>query len=214
MSIDGWSSLHNLELAAYAQSTEEDSFTAHYIPNRAAELAARFSHIVSLFHPSSTINEDSLYAQGALSNREDFKEIFERALKLKVKTKVADSKFQFEIHPPGTESTAKNSATGHEQLGKWLHATMHVYRAQPSVLYDQFADAIVQANNFANKSDTEHLMPLGSVALATDQRAIRQVCLLSLLFKIFSKRLNSQNMPRERGSERFQELALKTTIES
>ena len=165
MSTDGWSNLHNLELAAYDSLIDNNDFKEILVPRRAKELTARLLRALApLF--SNALNApiavpwgDSLEVDK--ERRFRLAEIFEAALHLKASMVRVDQSFEFVIYPPGTSPTSEQTSNfddqgshvGTEQNGgHWLAASINLCRTDASSPRDASKDALVQSRNFIKKS--------------------------------------------------------------
>lgn len=136
MCTDGWSNLHNLELAAYDSLVDNNDFKEILVPRRAKELTARLlralAPVFSLNAPIAATWGDSLEVDEERCFR--LAEIFEAALHLKASMVRVDQSFEFIVHSPGTSSSiekktvindaAEEPSTIDEDSDQWLAASI------------------------------------------------------------------------------------------
>ncbi|XMA12723.1 hypothetical protein WAI453_005514 [Rhynchosporium graminicola] len=157
---DGWTSLHNLEMAAYNSLIDSNDFIKITVPRKADELASRLSKALApLFLRSSDVESNATFEQWnqqkniCEDRRYRMKELFEAALRLKSAAVMTDERYEFVVYPPGssvTESGAYSAPDFESQddSGCWLQATLYTYASELSDPTDHLADALVQPNNF------------------------------------------------------------------
>ncbi|KAH7305660.1 hypothetical protein BKA65DRAFT_200872 [Rhexocercosporidium sp. MPI-PUGE-AT-0058] len=162
---DGWSRLHNLELAAYDSLIEDNNFRDVLVPGRAKQLASR---LLCALAPLVSSGGDNLGVESwgdspdvCGERRFRLTEIFEAALHLKASMVRADQSCEFVIYGPGISSNEGGLALdrhggdrqecGHNGDDHWLAASIHLYQGNPSYPRDALKDALLQCRNFVKK---------------------------------------------------------------
>ncbi|KAI9055337.1 hypothetical protein LZ554_000296 [Drepanopeziza brunnea f. sp. 'monogermtubi'] len=150
---DGWSRLHNLELATYNALIEEKGFQEIVIPRKAEELATRLSQALGPLFTNNTQHPESWGDNLDVSEERHarFMEVFENALRLKASIVAVDQSFEFVLYEPGTTT----NHTASQDQAHWKLASMHIYRSEASSPRDALEDAIVKSKNMVNKNEEQ-----------------------------------------------------------
>ncbi|KAL2068409.1 hypothetical protein VTL71DRAFT_16507 [Oculimacula yallundae] len=179
---DGWTSLHNLELAAYNSLIDSSEFRKITVPRRADELASRLSKALAPLFPRSTDVESNANFEGwneeqdvCEDRRYRMKGLFEAALRLKAATIMTDERYEFVVHAPGSSITESGTRTApdlesQDESGYWLQASIYTYCGEPGDPADPLVDALVQSDNFIsnrnNKEERKHCLAEKHLAIS------------------------------------------------
>jgi hypothetical protein len=156
LSVGGWDSLRNYDLAAYHQMRHSYQFEAVVMPKRVSYLALRLCLALAPLIVPRTAHHDEAFKAWTNSHSgknyiSHFEMLFKSALKLKIETTPMDEHFSFIVHSPAIlqpETPSTSASRRNVSNPAWKHASLHVFQPVPASETDYVADATIQPGNF------------------------------------------------------------------